>query len=95
MFLLTAAPKPSAKNQKETRPKRDEFELEELAVKLEEAREEKKVLALFVWKRDEPITGTIEKLDGGTKLVHIKERFGDLFKVPFLDVLRVNEPDEY
>ncbi|MCM3129036.1 YolD-like family protein [Paenibacillus provencensis] len=95
MFSLTAAPKPSAKNQKESRPKRDDFELEELAVKLQEAREDKKTLTLFVWKKEEPIIGMIEKLDGGTKLVHINEKFGGPMRVPFIDILKVADPESF
>lgn len=93
MMEFTAVPKPSASKQKETRPKRDEFELEELAEKLDYAKEERKQLILSVWKKDDPISGVIEKLDSRTKLVHVKERYGSLIKIPFIDILRAADPE--
>lgn len=77
---------------KSTRPKRDEFELEELGNKLVEAKEEDKELVLTVWGMEEPVRGRITKLDPDTRRVHV-ERYGETKKIPFLDILKVESPD--
>lgn len=90
-----AFPKPSkSKKVVKKHPDRDEFELEELAQILEEAKENGKTYSFAVFKHDEPIVGRVTKMDGNTKLVTI-ERYGDQHKVHFLDILGVSEYEGY
>lgn len=77
---------------KPKRPVRDEFELKELANRLQDAKEEKYELVLTVWGRPEPIRGRVVKLDAETKKVHIRS-FGSLEKIPFLDILDAERPE--
>ncbi|WP_416294965.1 YolD-like family protein [Paenibacillus illinoisensis] len=89
---MLAVPKPT-KRRKEPRPPRDEFELQELAESLEMAREEGKTLNFVIWRNSDPLRGTIERMDPNTKTVHIKELYGEIRKVPFLDILRVGDTE--
>lgn len=89
---MTAIPKPKSKS-KVSRPTRDEFELQELAEKLVTAEQNKEQLLFTIWRRDEIVRGTISKMDPGTQSVHILERAGGLLKVPFIDILEVDEPE--
>src|SRR5690606_35125871 len=68
---------------KPKRPVRDEFELEELAGRLQDAMEEGRELEITIWGRDIPIRGKIVKMDPDTRRVHI-EHFTSIEKVPFL-----------
>ncbi|PKG22828.1 YolD-like family protein [Niallia nealsonii] len=77
-----------AKTKKLQRPQRDEFELEEIANSLLEAHTEKSEVLLNVWKRDEPVKGTIVKMDGNTKLIHVENDI-DCVKIPFMNILKV------
>jgi len=88
---MNAVPKPPGKKSKEGRPKRDDFELEELAEKIGEAKEGSKRLRFVVWRREELIEGTVTKLDAATQSVHIKDGDGDTIKVLFIDILRAEE----
>ncbi|GIO33283.1 hypothetical protein J2TS6_44240 [Paenibacillus albilobatus] len=83
---MYAVPKPGKKT-KSSRPSRDDFELQELAEKLEEAKESNARLNLTVWRMPEQVQGTIDKLDPGTQRVHIQTRFDGMLKVPFIDIL--------
>jgi hypothetical protein len=83
---MIAVPKPIKIS--EQRPTRDEYELEELAQRLFDAYEEGEEIVLTVWGREEPVRGQIVKMDPHTKLVHV-QRFGELVKVPFMDILKV------
>ncbi|MGI8352005.1 YolD-like family protein [Niallia circulans] len=83
--MMLAKPK---RVKKPARPIRDKFELEELANTLIEALEDKVELRLTVWKREDPVRGKVVKMDGNTKLIHI-ERFTEIIKVPFIDILQV------
>ncbi|MFL0365394.1 YolD-like family protein [Pseudobacillus sp. 179-B 2D1 NHS] len=78
------------KQTKPQRPVRDEFELEEIAYQLTEAFTEKTEVVLSVWKVGEPIQGKVTKMDGQTKLIHVEEKYGDVKKVPFVDILAVS-----
>ncbi|GAB0167431.1 YolD-like family protein [Lysinibacillus sp. CTST325] len=69
---------------------RDEFELEEIAYALTEAMQESKDKVFFVYKQDEPLTGMVTKMDANTKLIHIKDKYMDIHKVHFLDILQVS-----
>lgn len=73
---------------KEKRPLRDEFELEELAYQLGEAKEENREVSLIVWKKSDPVQGKITKMDGQTKLIHVS-KYGETKKIPFMDILSV------
>lgn len=68
---------------------RDEFELEEIAYALTEAKEEGEYKAFAIYKREELLTGIVTKMDANTKLIHIQDKFRDMHKVHFLDILDV------
>lgn len=87
---MPAIAKPG-KTYKAKRPTRDEFELEELADQLTEAKREEIEVVLTVWGREEAFRGTITEMDARTTLVHVF-RNGETVKVPFLDVMRVSNP---
>jgi len=72
---------------------RDEFELEEIAYSLTEAMQESKDKVFSVYKRDEQLTGMVTKMDANTKLIHIKDKYMDIHKVHFLDILSICECD--
>ncbi|MFD2446361.1 YolD-like family protein [Bacillus sp. CGMCC 1.16607] len=80
-------PKPTKKT-KVKRPTRDEFELEEIAELLNEAKEEKNEIVLTLWEQ-EPVRGVISKLDGQTKLIHVESGYQTI-KVKFNDILGVS-----
>ena len=77
---------------KPKRPVRDEFELEELAGRLQDAMEEGRELVFTIWGRETPIRGRVVKMDADTKKVHI-QNFGTVDKVPFLDILAAERPE--
>ncbi|WP_339209595.1 YolD-like family protein [Paenibacillus sp. FSL K6-3182] len=74
------------------RPTRDEFEMEELGERLVEAQQEELQIKLIVWNWDQPVIGKITKMDSRTKSVHV-ENHGDMIKVPFMDIMRVQSAD--
>jgi hypothetical protein len=74
---------------KAKRPTRDEFVLEELGERLAEAKNEETFIELEVWGAEEVVKGIITHMDSRTKLVHV-EYNGELFKVPFLDIMKVS-----
>lgn len=71
------------------RPTRDELILEDMGERLVEAFQEEVELQLEVWNWDESVTGKVVKLDSRTRLVHI-EGGGKLMKVPFMDIMEIN-----
>lgn len=73
------------------RPTRDEFELEELANQLTEAKDEDSEILLTVWGYDEKVRGRISKMDSRTKLIHVQHN-EDTRKVPFMDIMKVESP---
>jgi len=77
---------------KPKRPVRDEFELEELAERLQDAMEERRELVFTIWGRETTIRGRVVKMDADTKKVHI-QNFGTVEKVPFLDILEARRPE--
>ncbi|NHN33127.1 YolD-like family protein [Paenibacillus sp. S3N08] len=79
------------KNSIAKRPTRDEFELEELSEKLVEAKQEDQEVLLTVWGQTEQVRGRIREMDARTRTVHIS-RYGDVTKVPFLDIWKVESP---
>ncbi|OZI12952.1 hypothetical protein CEW92_03880 [Bacillaceae bacterium SAS-127] len=79
---------------KPQRPTRDEFEVEEITYQLNEAFAEKTEVVLSVWKREDPARGKVMKMDGQTKLNHIEEKFGEVTRVPFIDILKITYANE-
>ncbi len=76
---------------KAKRPTRDEFQLEELGERLVEAHQEGTELELHVWG-EEAVIGRIKEMDSRTRLVHVLKRSGDMRKVSFLDIMKVESP---
>ncbi|WP_390916548.1 YolD-like family protein [Paenibacillus alvei] len=81
-----------AKKTAPKRPTRDEFELEEIGNQLVEAHNEKATVSLTVWGKEEKVIGQVAKLDSRTRLIHIS-RYGDVTKVPFMDVMKVGNKE--
>ncbi|WP_321202461.1 YolD-like family protein [Bacillus sp. CRN 9] len=75
------------KKSKPQRPKRDEFEIEELGNAVVEAHREKSEVLVTLWQR-EPIQGRIVNLDGQTQLIHIESGY-ETIKVKFIDILSI------
>ena len=69
---------------------RDEFELEEIAAALTEAKEEAKLKLFIVYLREEPLKGIVTNMDTNTKLIHIKDEMRTVHKVHFLDILKIS-----
>lgn len=93
--MTVGFPKPKkAKRVAVKHPERDEFELEELAMSLNEALQSGKTYSLAVFNNEEPLIGKVTKMDANTKLITI-ERYGDTYKVHFLDILKVNTYEGY
>ena len=80
------------KKAKDKRPTRDEAILEEIGERLIETMNEESEVVLTVWGLEDPVQGVIVALDARTKLVHVQKR-GDLVKVPFMDIMRVSNPE--
>ena len=80
------------KGYKSKRPTRDEYQLEELGDRLVEAKEEESELLLEVWGEEQEVRGKIVKLDARTRKVHVVESQGEVRKIPFLDIMNVNNP---
>lgn len=72
---------------------RDEFDLEEIAEVLGEAKEEGKYKVFTIYKREEQLEGVVTKMDGSTKLIHIQDKYHDIHKVHFLDILKVSDAE--
>lgn len=85
---MYSVPKPS-KKYKESRPKRDDLELEELAERLTEAKESNTVLTFSIWRWEDDLKGTITNMDSRTQSVHIADVIGEIHKVPFIDIMAV------
>lgn len=87
---MGAVPKPEKKNKVRKHPERDEFDLEEIAMQLSEAMENKRTYSFLVHNRDEQVVGKVTKMDAATKLITI-ERYQDVHKIHFLDILKVSD----
>ncbi|MEC0089308.1 YolD-like family protein [Paenibacillus macquariensis] len=87
---MNAVPKPSGKKSTVSRPKRDDFELEELAEKIGEAKESSKRLRFVVWRNNDLIEGIVTELEPATQRVHIQTRDNGLLKILFIDILRAD-----
>ncbi|MDF2963288.1 MAG: hypothetical protein K0S39_5023 [Paenibacillus sp.] len=73
------------------RPTRDEFVLEEIGNQLTEAKDENAEVLLTVWGWEEQVRGLITEMDSRTGKVHI-QRYDVLTKVPFMDIMKVDNP---
>ncbi|MDT2237674.1 YolD-like family protein [Paenibacillus larvae] len=71
------------------RPPRDDFELEEIGNLIQEAYNEKTMVSLKVWGKEEPVRGRITKLDAQTRRVHVS-MYGEESKIPFMDIMKVS-----
>ena len=89
----TTSNKPSAHKKEPKHLVRDEFELEEIANALNEAKEEGAHKVFSIYKSDEPLEGVITKMDPNTKLIHIKDKYMNVHKVHFLDILQVSNTE--
>lgn len=88
-----AKTKTSTKKKEPKHPDRDEFDLEEITNALTEAMEEKQTKVFSIYKRDEPLEGTVTKMDANTKLIHIKDKYMNIHKVHFLDILSISDTE--
>ncbi|MDD9270395.1 YolD-like family protein [Paenibacillus sp. GCM10023248] len=81
-----------AKQKVAKRPTRDEFVLEEIGNQLAEAKMENSEIVLTVWGREEGVRGFITTMDSRTGRVHIETGSGEVDKVPFMDIMKVEYP---
>lgn len=88
-----AKTKTPTKKKEPKHPDRDEFDLEEIANALTEAMEEKQTKVFSIYKRDELLEGTVTKMDANTKLIHIKDKYMNIHKVHFLDILSISDTE--
>jgi len=88
-----AKTKTPIKKKEPKHPDRDEFELEEIAKALTEVMEEKQIKVFSIYKCDETLEGTVTKMDANTKLIHIKDKYMNIHKVHFLDILKISDID--
>lgn len=72
---------------------RDEFDLEEIAYALTEAMQEKKSKSFTNYKCDEPMEGIVTNMDANTKQIHIKDKYFNIHKVHFLDILSISDTE--
>ncbi|GBG09356.1 hypothetical protein PAT3040_04000 [Paenibacillus agaridevorans] len=78
-----------AKDKGPKRPTRDEYVLEELGERLVEAHQEEATVQLEIWYQ-KSVVGRIVKMDSRTKLIHVQQTNGEMEKVPFMDIMRVD-----
>ncbi|MEV3587387.1 YolD-like family protein [Paenibacillus larvae] len=78
-----------AKKKGPKRSTRDDFELEEIGNLIQEAYDQKTIVSLKVWGKEEPVRGRITKLDTQTRRVHVSMH-GEESKIPFLDIMKVS-----
>ncbi|MFL1998487.1 YolD-like family protein [Lysinibacillus irui] len=90
---MAAKTKATKKKKDPKHPERDEFDLEEIANTLTEAMGEKQSKVFSIYKRDETQEGTITKMDANTKLIHIKDKYYNIHKVHFLDILSISDTE--
>ncbi|MFS0783295.1 YolD-like family protein [Bacillus sp. 1P06AnD] len=91
---MGAVPKPpSKKKTKAKRPERDEYELEEIAMQLNEAKDDQENRLIIALNQEEPIKGKVTHLDPVTKQITISYLF-EKYKVHFLDILKIERLQE-
>lgn len=88
-----AKTKTPAKKKEPKHLDRDEFDLEEIANTLTEVMEEKQTKVFTIYKRDEPLEGIVTNMDANTKLIHIKDKYFNVHKVHFLDILSISDTE--
>ena len=69
---------------------RDEFDLEELGYSLSEALDDGRYRMFAVYNKSGTLEGKVVKMDTTTKLIHIQDKYMDVHKVHFLDILSVS-----
>ncbi|MFP7199660.1 YolD-like family protein [Lysinibacillus halotolerans] len=93
-MIKTFNPVPKPKMKKKAKEAkhltRDEFELEEIAYALSEAIEQKSMKIFTIYKQENPLKGIVTKMDGNTKLIHIKDEMHEVHKIHFLDILNIS-----
>ncbi|MEK8198431.1 YolD-like family protein [Lysinibacillus sp. FSL M8-0134] len=90
---MAAKTKAIKKKKEPKHPERDEFDLEEIVNALTEVIEEKQNKVFSIYKRDEALEGTVTKMDANTKLIHIKDKYYNIHKVHFLDILSISDTE--
>ncbi|MDQ6419938.1 YolD-like family protein [Paenibacillus sp. LHD-117] len=78
-----------AKDKGPKRPTRDEYVLEELGERLVEAQQEESTVQLEIWYQ-KFVVGKIVKMDSRTKTIHVQQNNGETEKVPFMDIMKVD-----
>ncbi|UNT55847.1 hypothetical protein [Lysinibacillus capsici] len=74
-------------------PERDEYDLEELGHSLSEALDDCKYRMFAIYNRAGSLEGKVTKMDVSTKLIHIQDKYREIHKVHFLDILSVSNVD--
>ncbi|MFJ7698885.1 YolD-like family protein [Lysinibacillus fusiformis] len=90
---MAAKTKTTTKKKEPKHPDRDEFDLEEIANTLTKTMQEDKTKVFTIYKWEEPLTGAVTKMDANTKLIHIKDKYMNIHKVHFLDILKISDID--
>ena len=90
---MTAKTKTTTKKKEPKHPDRDEFDLAEIANTLMEAMDGNQIKIFSIYKWEEPLTGEVTKMDANTKLIHIKDKYMNIHKVHFLDILKISDID--
>ncbi len=86
---MAAKTKTPTKKKEPKHMDRDEFDLEEIAYALTEAMENNQIKAFTIYKKEDQLIGTVTKMDANTKLIHIKDKYYNIHKVHFLDILSI------
>ncbi len=92
-FTMAAKTKTPTKKKEPKHPDRDEFDLEEIANTLTEAMQGNQTKTFAIYKQEDPLIGTVTKMDANTKLIHIKDKYMNIHKVHFLDILKISDID--
>lgn len=92
-LTMAAKTKTPTKKKEPKHPDRDEFDLEELANTLTEAMQGNQTKTFAIYKQEDTLIGTVTKMDANTKLIHIKDKYMNIHKVHFLDILKISDID--
>lgn len=46
-----------------------------------------------IYKQEDSLSGAVSKMDANTKLIHIKDKYMNIHKVHFLDILKILDID--
>lgn len=88
---MAAKTKTPTKKKEPKHPDRDEFDLEEIASTLIEVMEGNQIKIFTIYKWEWPLTGTVTKMDANTKLIHIKDKYMNIHKVHYIDILKISD----